>query len=71
MTNIFNFCCPGCGETDQIDIQALVWVRLTGDGTDADESHEGDHVWTDSSLYFCGHCETSGRVSELRNRQGG
>ena len=35
MTNCFNMRCPKCGRTDQIDIHARVWIRLT-DGTATD-----------------------------------
>lgn len=40
MTNAFNLSCPDCGEAGHIDIQALIWVRLTQDGTDADPAHD-------------------------------
>ena len=58
MSNAFNFTCPGCGNADQIDIQALVWVRVTEDGTDADHTHDGSHLWDTSSFYFCACCDS-------------
>ena len=43
MTNEFNMRCPNCGSVDQIDIEAIVWVRLTDDGTDPDAARDGHH----------------------------
>jgi hypothetical protein len=50
MTNCFDMRCPKCGDEDHIDIHAAVWVRLTSDGTDADASACGDHVWCPKSM---------------------
>jgi hypothetical protein len=54
--------CPKCKGTDQLDISATVWVRLTRDGTDADQSHDGSHTWGDDSPCYCGACGWTGTV---------
>jgi hypothetical protein len=66
MTNAFDLSCPQCGSADSLDIQASVWVRLTGNGTDADLSHDGCHHWESTSFFQCCDCATSGRVSDLK-----
>lgn len=58
-------CCPECGRDDEIDISAEIWVRLTPDGTDADESHCGDHYWDDDSAARCLACNHNGTVLEF------
>lgn len=63
--NGFGFRCPNCGDTAHIDIQALIWVRLTEHGTDPDEAHDTDHNWEGSSFYLCTRCASSGRVCDL------
>lgn len=54
--------CPECGADNQLDIQALVWVRLTQDGTDAGASHDGSHQWDDDSSCRCDNCGWNGTV---------
>jgi len=53
--------CPQCGQDDEIDIAATVWVRLRPDGTDIFEAEDGDHEWENGSsakCCACGHCAT-------------
>jgi hypothetical protein len=64
MSNQFNLACPECGSTDELDIAATVWVRLTADGTDADESHDGSHEWGDSSACHCNQCGWDGTAGQ-------
>lgn len=52
----WNCQCPECGQTEQIDVAATVWVRLVGDGTDADLAQIGDHDFDGDSPALCGHC---------------
>ena len=54
--------CPHCACRDRIDIAANVWVRVTEDGSDADESHDGTHHWTDESAAYCCACGHPGFV---------
>ena len=63
--NMFGLSCPKCGRSDRIDICADVWVRLTRDGTDADQSRCGDHMWGDDSTALCTECHWAGPVKEL------
>ena len=63
--NCFNMRCPKCGCETQIDIQALVLVRLTADGTDADITGCGDHYWTDDSPAICAACDYTGTVKHF------
>jgi hypothetical protein len=65
MNNCFEMRCPKCAGEDRIDVAATVWVRLTGDGTDADEAHEGGHYWEDESSARCDACGHSGTVREF------
>lgn len=64
MSNQFDFVCPNCGDDDTIDITASIDVRLTYDGTDADESMNGNHEWDDDSPASC-ECGWSGTVADL------
>ena len=45
--------CPKCGSQDKIDVVAQKWVRLTPDGSDADESHDGSDEYDGTSLAMC------------------
>jgi hypothetical protein len=61
----WNMRCPKCGADDRIDIAATVFVRLTSDGTDADESKIGDHEWDNDSLAVCYACGFSVTVRDF------
>ena len=63
MTNWRANTCPKCGNADQIDVAATVWVRLTMDGSDADEPMRGDHEYDDDSEAACGNCGYEGKLS--------
>ena len=66
MTNCFDMRCPKCGGTDEIDIQAQIWIRLTSNGTDADAADgNGDHVFDNSSPAACSSCGYSGRLGSF------
>lgn len=67
--NQFCLRCPKCKESDKIEIQALVYVRLTPDGTDADISINGDHEWDGSSDANCAGCGYSGVVHDFKTYQ--
>lgn len=62
MPNAFELRCPECHSSDHIDIAATVWVRVTQDGTDAAQSHDGAHHWNDDSLCRCDACGELGTV---------
>ena len=68
--NQWNLCCPECGREDEIDIAAIVWVRLCPDGTDATLAHNGDHEWGDDSAAYCNACDFQGQARHLRERAG-
>jgi hypothetical protein len=58
--------CPKCGQDDQIDIRAAVWVRLCPDGTDIFAAENGDHEWNDDATAICqgcGHTATVGKFT--------
>ena len=69
MSNCFNMRCPKCGNEDRIDIAALVLVRLTADGTDADITDCGDHEWTDESRACCAACDFTGTVKDFKTAE--
>jgi ribosomal protein S27E len=71
MSNFFDMRCPKCGDEDHIDIAAEVWVRLTSDGTDADASACGDHIYTPESAAECGACGHHGTVAQFTPAQEG
>jgi hypothetical protein len=53
MANFLDMRCPKCGS---IDIQAVVWIRVCRDGTDADASDCGDHEYTPETTACCCAC---------------
>ena len=61
----WNMRCPKCNEDDEIDVAATVMVRLTSDGTDADESQDGSHEWGDESKASCASCGFGGTVKDF------
>jgi hypothetical protein len=65
--NQFGLFCPQCGASDQLDITATVKVRLTADGTDEDQAHNGGtgHEWHDESPCTCLACDYDGTVAEF------
>lgn len=65
MSNCFDMKCPKCGGEDEIDIEAIVSVRLTSDGTDADGAADGDHFWDETSKASCGTCGHEATVKEF------
>jgi hypothetical protein len=71
MSNFFDMRCPNCGDEDHIDIAAEVWVRLTSDGTDADASGCGDHIYTPESAAECGACGHHGTIAQFTPAQEG
>lgn len=56
--------CPACGRDDQLDVRATVSVRLTSDGSDADESLDGGHEWDSKSECSCAACGWTGTVAD-------
>ena len=65
MSNLFEFRCPNCGDEDHVDIAAIIWIRATEYGTDADLSHDGSHDFTPDSVAKCGKCSHFGALREF------
>lgn len=64
--NASGYFCPECYRSDRIEIAATVWVRLTPDGSAADEATYGTgHEWTEDSEARCDACDWEGGVYEL------
>ena len=63
--NAFDMRCPQCRASNQIDIAATVWVRLTCDGTDAAQAANGDHEWKYGSFAACQDCGHTATVWEF------
>ena len=57
--------CPKCGNADEIDVAASVWVRLCADGTDPFLAACGDHEWTGDSEACCTACGFRGTVRDF------
>jgi hypothetical protein len=55
---------PECKRDDALDVYATVCVRLMPDGSDADESGDGDHEWEGESGCVCRACNWSGKVCD-------
>ena len=70
MSNWYNARCPKCGDTDHIDVCANVWVRLTGDGSAADESQDGSHEYDGKSACVCAACGYNGTLAKFEKRRG-
>ena len=66
MTNCFDLRCPKCGNTDEIDVSASVWARVTDEGTDTDLAKDGGHEWGDDSSARCAACGHFGKVTGFR-----
>jgi hypothetical protein len=60
--------CPKCKGTGRIDVQAIVYLRLVRDGTDADASQNGDHEWSTESAASCA-CGFHGKVYDFNTSQ--
>ena len=58
--------CPKCRADNEIDITAMVDVRLMPDGSDTYESEDGNHYWDDTSPATCGGCGFHGPAREFR-----
>ena len=61
LDNAFGMRCPKCGASDEIDIAATIWTRLSHEGTDVTQAANGDHEWEQRSLaacHSCGHAAT-------------
>jgi Zn ribbon nucleic-acid-binding protein len=69
MTSLIRLRCPQCGNNDNLDINANIWVRLTDDGTDADLAACRDHEWDDASHIRCVSCGHSGKVGDFHQNE--
>ena len=69
MTNCFDLRCPKCGNSDEIDISAPIWARVTDDGTDTDLSANGGHEWDDDSPARCAACCHSAKVADFQQNE--
>jgi ribosomal protein S27E len=65
MTDFLDMRCPNCGDERFIDIEATVRIRVCCDGTDADASGDGTHIFNADSLAFCGRCGFRGTVRKF------
>lgn len=66
MTNCFDLRCPKCGTSDEIDVSASIWARVTAEGTDPNLAKDGDHEWGDDSSARCAACGHFGKVTAFR-----
>jgi hypothetical protein len=66
MTNCFDLRCPKCGNSDEIDVSASIWARVTDQGTDPDLAKDGSHEWDDDSPARCAACGHSGKMTSFR-----
>jgi hypothetical protein len=65
MSNFLDIRCPECGNTDQLDIEATISVRVTENGTDADLSGDGYWTYTPKSWTACGACGYGGELRQF------
>lgn len=66
--NQFALRCPQCKSTGDIDVVAMISIRLVKDGSDADASRDGSHNWDSNSAANCG-CGFRGQVSDFHTHQ--
>jgi hypothetical protein len=59
--------CPLCGESDRIDIEASIWVRVIGNTVDAQKSGVGFAPKWD--LEFAAHCDHCGHIARVADFQ--
>jgi hypothetical protein len=69
MIDYFHLRCPECGSSDQIDVNASIWARVTNDGTDPNLSKDGTHEWDDDSPARCAACGHSGKTGVFRQNE--
>jgi hypothetical protein len=65
MGNRFNYRCPKCDSPDEIEIEAIVSVRLTSTGTEGDASNCTPEDWTDFNGAGCNACGYDGAPSPI------
>ena len=65
MANWMNKKCPKCSDADCIDVAARVWVRLTDDGSDADESQDCGHDYDETNSAKCVRCGFGGTLGDF------
>jgi hypothetical protein len=67
MGNRFNYRCPQCGNPDEIEICALVGLRLTRSGAEiADVTKDIDGTyWTADNAAGCDACGFQGAVKDF------
>ena len=67
MNREHNFTCPQCEDQYSLAVQALVWVTIFPNGTDADGDNNPDYdrVWGRDSAAFCQACGWHGQVGQL------
>lgn len=66
LDNCFDMKCPKCGKSDQIDVSAQVYVRLTRFGSSQDEAECGDTEWDNDSVATCQACAYVATVKDFR-----
>lgn len=52
--------CPKCGDGHQIDVQALIYTRITLNGTDTAQSGDGSEEYTSDHNAICRACGHEG-----------
>src|SRR6516162_3487915 len=57
--------CPSCKRRDGLDVEALVWVRVTLFGTDPTLCESDSHRWDQTSAARCSACGWYGTAREL------
>jgi len=67
----WSMCCPSCKRDEKIEICANVYVRLTPDGTDIFDVHNGDHEWDNDNTAYCAGCGFAGTVRDFEVKKEG
>lgn len=61
LRDVFDLCCPACGQADELIILITTLARVTPDGSEP----EGDHEWDDTSYCRCPDCAHTGTVANF------
>ncbi|QIG69336.1 hypothetical protein EVB78_134 [Rhizobium phage RHph_N1_15] len=64
VSEAWNMRCPKCGSDENLDVEVKAFARLMSDGTDCDESVNGDHTWDDQSPCTCAACGWEGKAGD-------
>ncbi len=64
--NALGLRCPVCNGSEQIEILATTWLRVTADGTQADPPDQAEYHYGPDHFASCESCRHTGRLRAFR-----